>query len=172
MIDRVTSIDFETACFDKASACAVGMAKIRDGEITDEFYSLIRPPEEMEFIEEFKEIHGISREDVAVAPTFAEVWPKMKAFIGDDVLCAHNSRFDQSVLEAALEYYSIVERKYEFICTVKVAQKSWPKPILPCHKLNVVCDFLGIELDHHNAASDAVACAKILISADNGIKGR
>ena len=172
MIDNVTSIDFETACRDHASACAVGMVKIRDNKVVDEFYSLIKPPAGMNVIDEFYDIHGISDEDVADAPDFSQIWPKMKEFIGDDILCAHNSSFDSDVLQSCLSHYSIAEDKFDFICTVQTARKHWPRPILPCHRLNVVCDFLGIELDHHNALSDALACAKILIAADCGLKGK
>lgn len=172
MIDNVTSIDFETACKEKASACAVGMVKIRDNKVVDKFYSLIKPPSGMDILDDFYDIHGISNEDVATAPDFSQIWPKMKEFIGDDTLCAHFARFDRAVLEACLSHYSIAEKKIPFICTVETAQKHWPRPMVPCHKLNVLCNFLGIELDHHNAMSDAVACAKILIAADCGVKGK
>ena len=31
------------------------------------------------------------------------------------------------------------------------------------HKLNTMCNLLGIELDHHHAGSDSRACGKILL---------
>ena len=42
-----------------------------------------------------------------------------------------------------------------------MSQKVLPE--LKNHKLDTICDALGIELDHHNALSDAKACANILI---------
>ena len=39
------AIDFETATGYMESACAVGIVTVTDGEITDEYYSLIQPPE-------------------------------------------------------------------------------------------------------------------------------
>ena len=34
------------------------------------------------------------------------------------------------------------------------------------HKLNVMCDHYGIELDHHQADSDSHACAEILLKTN------
>lgn len=50
-----------------------------------------------------------------------------------------------------------------FGCTVRAARKAWQE--LPSHKLNVVCEHLNIPLNHHDALSDAEACAKIAIEA-------
>ena len=36
-------------------------------------------------------------------------------------------------------------------------------PELPNHKLNTICDYLGVDLDHHHAGSDSRACAEILL---------
>jgi DNA polymerase-3 subunit epsilon len=46
--------------------------------------------------------------------------------------------------------------------TVQVARRQWS--IFPT-KLNLVCGRLGIPLDHHEALSDASACAEILLRA-------
>ncbi len=37
------AIDFETANNERSSVCSVGVVIVRDGEITDTFYSLIQP---------------------------------------------------------------------------------------------------------------------------------
>lgn len=37
------AIDFETANNQRSSVCSVGLVIVRDGEITDTFYSLINP---------------------------------------------------------------------------------------------------------------------------------
>ena len=45
MADPVyVALDFETADYQPDSACAVGLAKVRGGEVVDTLYSLIRPP--------------------------------------------------------------------------------------------------------------------------------
>ena len=40
------AIDFETANQQRTSVCSVGIVIVRDGEIVDSYYSLIRPEPE------------------------------------------------------------------------------------------------------------------------------
>ena len=157
------AIDFETACYQRSSACAVGLVKVRQGELVDQFQTLIKPPYGMDIIPGFTAIHGIRIRDVALSPTFAEAWPRMKEFIGSDYLVAHNSSFDRSVLRYCLEYYAIDTPLPPFICTVQCARRAWPA--LPNHKLDTVSRYLGIQLHHHQALSDSLACAKIYLAA-------
>jgi DNA polymerase-3 subunit epsilon len=157
------AIDFETACYQRASACAVGIVRVRDGAIADTFYTLLKPPKGMGILPSFTAIHGISNADVAKAPDFAEIWPNIRDFIGDDYLVAHNSSFDRSVLKFSLDYYGIEFTVPRFECTVQCSRRKWPE--LDNHRLDTVSDLLGIELTHHEALSDALACAKIFIAA-------
>lgn len=157
------AIDFETACPNRASACAVGIARIRDGGVAETFYTLIKPPIGMEITPFFTSIHGIRTDQVQNAPTFAEVWLEVRDFIGSDHLLAHNAAFDSSVLQSALRFYGIDEAVPPFECTVRFSRSAWPQ--LRDHKLDTVSDFLGIELAHHEALSDAVACARIYLEA-------
>ncbi len=157
------AIDFETACQQRASACALGMVQIHDGKIIDTFYSLIRPPAGMDILPFFTEIHGITMTDVSTAPDFEELWPRIQAFIRGDFLVAHNSSFDQSVLESCLEYYDIDFSPQRFECTLQCSRRRWPE--LENHQLDTISEFLGIELDHHNALSDALACAHVYLEA-------
>lgn len=39
-----TAIDFETANSSRASACAIGIVVVRNLEVVEEYYHLIRPP--------------------------------------------------------------------------------------------------------------------------------
>ncbi len=157
------AIDFETACYQRASACAVGIVRVRDGAVADTFYTLLKPPEGMGILPSFTAIHGITNADVAKASDFAGIWPRVRDFIGDDFLVAHNSSFDRSVLKYCLDYYGIEFPLPRFECTVIRSRKKWPD--LENHRLDTVSEFLGIELSHHEALSDALACAKIYIAA-------
>ena len=49
-----------------------------------------------------------------------------------------------------------------YLCTVKLARHTWG--IRPT-KLPDVCRHLGLPLRHHDALSDAEACANIVLSA-------
>ena len=157
------AIDFETACYQRASACAIGLVKVKEGEISETFYSLIKPPQGMNIIPSFTMIHGIKNSDVVKAPSFDRLWPTLQQFIGDDFLVAHNSSFDRSVLRYCLDYYGIECPTPPFDCTVQCARRTWPH--LENHRLDTVSRFLGIELTHHEALSDSLACAKIYLRA-------
>ena len=106
-------------------------------------------------------ITGISEETVWDAPTFPELWPEIEPLMSGGLLVAHNAVFDMGVLKKCLQHYEIDWKPYvRYICTVQMGRR-----ILPgiSHKLDVLCDYYGIELDHHQAASDSRACAKILL---------
>jgi DNA polymerase-3 subunit epsilon len=157
-------IDFETACGLKASACAVGLVRIRKGNIVGTLYSMINPPEWMEFWDRFTDVHGLTRDLVQSSPSFEKLWPQIKEFIGSDFLVAHNAQFDRGVLAGCLEYYKIVDEVPRFECSLKAARRKWPE--LQNHQLDTISDYLGIELDHHEALSDAIACSKIYVGAN------
>lgn len=45
-MENFAAIDFETANFERSSVCSVGIVVVRNGEIVDKFYSLIKPEPE------------------------------------------------------------------------------------------------------------------------------
>ena len=47
-----------------------------------------------------------------------------------------------------------------YLCTVQMGRRILPGM---SHKLNVLCDYYGIRLNHHHAGSDSRACAEILL---------
>ncbi len=153
------ALDFETADYQPDSACAVGLAKVRGGEIVDTLYSLIRPPRRRIV---FTYVHGITWEDVRESPTFAAFWPEMAAFLsGVTHLVAHNAPFDRRVLEACCQANGIVPPALPFVCTLRESRRLLS---LPSNKLDDVCRHFGITLDHHHAGSDAVAAARVLLA--------
>lgn len=69
-MNSFAAIDFETANQYPTSVCSVGEAVVRDGEITDKFYSLIRP--EPEFYTYWNtQVHGICSGGHAECPGFS-----------------------------------------------------------------------------------------------------
>jgi len=157
---RFLAIDFETANPYRDSACSVGLVRVEKNKVVDKKVYLIRPPYK-DFM--FTYIHGISWKDVAQAPTFGELWPELLPWFQDvDFVAAHNASFDSSVLRACLKKYQISGPDLPFNCTVQLARNTWD--LYPT-KLPDVCRHLKIELKHHEALSDALACAKIVIAA-------
>lgn len=158
---RFAAIDFETACPRADSACAVGAAIVDDGRIVDRFYELIRPPSP-QFT--FTRIHGLGWDDVRHARSFAAVWDELGRALADvEFLAAHNAPFDRNVLGACCTSYGLPPAAQPFVCTVQLARRQWD--IRPT-TLPDVCRRLGIALRHHQADSDAEACARIVIAAE------
>lgn len=153
------AIDFETADYGRDSACAVALVRVQDGTIVERACRLIRPPRRRF---EFSWLHGITWQDVADQPTFRAVWRDLRPMLdGADFLVAHNAPFDRSVLRACCERSRLNPPPLRFECTVRWARRLWQ--LRPAN-LPAVCDHLGIELRHHDPASDAEACARIMMA--------
>lgn len=154
------AIDFETANYKRNSACAVSIVVVRNNIIANQLTYLIRPPDNTF---EFTHIHGIRWKDVCNKPAFNELWPNIANHLHElNFVAAHNASFDSSVLYSCCAHYEITSPLIPFICTVELARKVWN--IFPT-KLPDVCKELGISLNHHDAASDALACANIVLRA-------
>lgn len=138
---------------------AIGITLVEDGAITDRFYSLVNPEQPFDYFNE--QLTGITEELVTDKPTFPELWETLKGYFDKGVLVAHNAPFDMGVLASCLNHYEIEWKDTaEYLCTVQIGRRVLKA--LPNRRLNTICDYLGIELDHHNAGSDSDACAEIL----------
>ncbi len=154
------AIDFETADYGPDSACAVAVVRVERDAVVERACYFIRPPRR-HFV--FSYLHGISWADVADAPTFRQLWPVLSGKLaGATFIAAHNAAFDRSVLNTCCEQAEIRAPAYPFECTVRIARAVWN--IRPTRLPNV-CRHLGIPLRHHEAVSDAEACARIVIAA-------
>jgi DNA polymerase-3 subunit epsilon len=154
------AIDFETADRGADSACAVALVRVEGTVITDRTLFMIRPPRR-QF--EFTYVHGITWQQVVAEPTFGELWEQIAARLdGVAFLAAHNAGFDRGVLAACCRAAGVAPPEHAFTCTVQLARRAWRlKPA----NLPAVCAHLGIALRHHDPASDAEACARIVIAA-------
>ncbi len=159
-----TAIDFETANSSRASACAVGLVRVRAGRVVASTGWLIKPPAgHDEFHPWNTKIHGIQREDVEHAATWTEQFGHLCDFAGDDVLVAHNAGFDLSVLRHTAAITGLDCPPYQSLCSLQVARKAYD---LPSYRLPVVAAAAGFEdFTHHDALADARACAQIVIDA-------
>jgi len=156
-----TAIDFETANQSMDSACQLGLVVVHAGEIVERRAWMIRPPTN-QFV--FTYIHGITWRDVAREADFGQLWPQISPYLANNVIAAHNVRFDLGVFFALIKRYNIGFWQGGSIDSVTVARRTWP--FLANHQLHTVAAHLAIPLDHHDAASDANACAEILRRAE------
>lgn len=157
------ALDVETANAELASICQVGFAEIREGRVRDAGAWFVQLPEGMEFDPNNVRIHGIDQGMIADAPGIAEVWNKLQPRLQSLPAVAHNADFDTQALRSALDQAGVAVPDVTFFCSVQISRKMWPH--LENHKLGSVAAYLNIPLQHHEAASDAMAAGQIVVEA-------
>ncbi|MFL6468335.1 MAG: PolC-type DNA polymerase III [Pyrinomonadaceae bacterium] len=146
----------------------IGAYRVRNGEVTDSFHSLVNP--EMPIPAFIISLTGISDAMVAGAPKFAEVADAVLNFIGESVLVAHNARFDLGFLNYEIgRIYEDCRLGNPSLCTVQLSRGLISE--IENHKLKTVANYYSISLEnHHRAADDAHATAKIFVNLLSELK--
>ena len=158
-MEKLVVFDVETPNRYNDRISAIGITVLEDGYIADEYYSLVNPEAHFDYFN--SALTGITPDDVRFAPTFPQLWEEIKPIFDGGVLAAHNAPFDMGVLSKCLLSYGIGYKRYiDYACTCQMARRIYPH--LPNHRLDTLCDYLLISLDHHNAGSDSLAAAKLL----------
>lgn len=160
---RYVAFDLETTGLSQGDDAIVEIAAVRvvNGEVTDEYQQLVDPRKPMPA--EAQEINHITDDMLKGKPTIYEALPSFLSFIGDDVLAAHNARFDAKFLAQAcmIGRFKTPSRYFD---TMELA-RYWPEA--ENKKLGTLLAAAGIENDDaHRALGDACAVAA-LISATN-----
>ena len=148
-----TAIDFETAQGYRWSICQVGLVQVEEGIITHSLNLLVQPPQNY-YWSKFIDIHGITPAMTKHEPTFDQIWHLVAPFIEDKNVVAHNGfGFDFPVLDKTLAYYNLPTPDYNKSCTYKIYKSN----------LASLCQEHQIPLNHHDALSDARACAELYL---------
>lgn len=156
------ALDVETANENWGSICQIGAVRYRDGEATDALSLLCQPPVGG-FAPENTAIHGITEDDVARAPSFAEVFPTIVEFLGSDPMVAHNVQFDATALARAARYIGHDLPEVDLGCSLALSRAA--RLNVADHRLSTVAAALGVSLTHHHDASaDARACGDIVVT--------
>ena len=157
---RYVVFDVETPNYANDRMSAIGIVVVENGRIKDRFFSLVQP--ETHFDDFNVALTGITPRMVSSAPTFAQLWPQIRPLMDSGILVAHNAPFDMAVLGKCLRDYGVLWREQtEYLCTCRLAKCVLPQ--LCNHKLDTLCRYYRLELDHHQADSDALACAQLLL---------
>jgi len=157
-----TALDFETANSHSTSICAVGLAVVENGKLVKTISKLIKP------IPNFYsywnvQVHGITSEMTNDAPYFMDVWQELKEYVDRTTLVAHNAAFDVGVLRSILNANEVSFPKTDYFCSCSVSRKVFKG--IENHKLSTVCRHIDVPLNHHEAESDAIGAAQIIIKA-------
>lgn len=156
------AIDFETATALSDSACSLGLVFVDNLQIIDKKYYLIKPPN-LDFDNSNIDIHGITPDMVRDSHCFSDVWLRIKNYFnGDNLIVAHNSSFDMSVLWCCLESCGYTIPNFPYADSISL---TTPKETIGTSLVDR-CKFYSVTLaDHHDALADATACAEIVIKA-------
>lgn len=157
---NLTAIDFETANGKHTSACSLGIAVVKDSQIVETKYWLIRPqPFEFNYFNVL--LNGLTEKQLRDKPLFSECWHEIQPYLENQIVVAHNASFDISVLVKTLDYYDLPFPNLQYICSYRASQRVFKNVIN--YRLDTLAHCLGIHLDHHHALEDAQVAAQILI---------
>lgn len=148
-----TAIDFETAHGANSSICQVGLVRVEQGIVVQTMNILVQPPEN-KYHWGNSRVHGINKRMTAHAPTFDQIWESMKPYITNQLIVAHNAKFDAGCLRSTLAFYDLVIPPFATICTFELYRSN----------LKALCQKYHIPLNHHDALSDANACATLYLN--------
>ena len=160
--DTFVVFDIETTGLSKEteSITEIGAVKVVDGKIIDRFSTFVNP--ERPIPAEITKLTGITNEMVADAPVITEILPRFLEFCQDAVLVAHNANFDTGFIRLNAERKCGIEVKNTVLDTLELSRSLLPE--LKKHKLDIVCEQLGVSLEgHHRAVNDAEATAEVFL---------
>ncbi|AEI94246.1 exonuclease domain-containing protein [Roseobacter litoralis] len=161
---KFVAIDVETANANMASICSVGVAVFENGELAQEWYSLIDPRDYFDGMN--VSIHGIDETQVVGAPTFAEITEQLGAMLSDNVVVTH-THFDRVAMHQAARHWSVPPVTCTWLDSARVARRTWEECAQRGYGLANVCKLIGHTFEHHNALEDAKASGVVLLAAMN-----
>lgn len=160
--DAYVVFDIETTGLskEKEMITEIGAVKVADGKIIDRFSTFVNPQRPISA--EITKLTGITDDMVKDAPTIENILPEFLKFCEDTVLVAHNASFDTGFIRIAAERAGLGELHHTIVDTLELARALLPE--LNKHKLDIVCEHLGVTLNgHHRAVNDAEATAEVFI---------
>ena len=157
-LDRYVTFDFETTDNDAATCGVVeiGAARVVNGQIVDRFHAMVNPFRPIS--PKATAIHGYTDADVANAAPFSEVFTQFRAFVGSDVLIAHNGlKFDVPVLRRLAAGRDGVDTLafYDTFPLVRSLSQDSGKQEDIAHRFGIDCGRA------HHALDDAITLAHI-----------
>ena len=144
-----------------AGITEIGAVRVRGGEITGEFQTLVNPGEPVPpFI---AVLTGITTEMVAGAPRIASVLSAFFEFARGCVLVAHNAPFDVGFLKAAATASQQAWPGFGVVDTAVLARRILARDEVPNCKLSTLAPyFKASTTPNHRALADARATVDVL----------
>ena len=138
--------------------CEIGAVRVRGLELVDSFQSLVNP--RIALPEPIARLTGLREQELRGAPSVSTVVRRFLAFAGDELLVAHNARFDQRFLEQQLGDRRLSEPP---LCTAALARRLLEGRLRRVG-LASLAHFFGVPTEPcHRALPDAEATAQVLV---------
>ena len=158
-LSAYVAFDTETTGLDIARCEVIELAavKVRDGRVIDTFRSLLRSCRPIS--PGATAVHGYTDAELVGQPSLREIWPRFRAFVGDDVLVAHNGhRFDIPLLERLTADWQGT-RGLTFFDTLPLARKLFAGASL---RLEGLAIRFGVALrPNHHALDDSLCLVQV-----------
>lgn len=159
---QFVAIDVETANADMASICQVGLAKFVDGQLTEEWCTLVDPEDYFDNVN--VAIHGIEPGMVKGQPTWPQLADRIRATLDGAVSVCH-THFDRIALGRACGKYNLNPIATTWLDSARVVRRTWKDLAWKGYGLASVCSRIGYEFEHHDALDDAKAAGFVLLAA-------
>jgi DNA polymerase III subunit epsilon len=141
--------------------CEIGAVRVRALEVVDSFQSLVNPG--VPLPDPIARLTGLREQELRRVPPVAAVLRRFLAFAGDDLLVAHNARFDQRFLERQLQLLHGRRLSEPPLCTAALARRLLEGRLRRVG-LASLAHFFGVGTQPcHRALPDAEATAEVLI---------
>ncbi|QOR48523.1 3'-5' exonuclease [Trueperella pecoris] len=154
-------IDLETTGLSRAEDRIIEIAVVLlDEKLSEEshWHTLVNP----ERSAGATHIHGIHDADLASAPTFRELLPRLLPLLDKRRIVAHNAAFERAFLNSEFARAGLPHVIGEDSCVCTMDQSRIYLPPGP-HSLQGVASRLGLPFQpRHRALHDAVVCAELL----------
>jgi DNA polymerase III epsilon subunit family exonuclease len=153
------AFDTETTGLDieRCEVIELAAVKVRDGRAVDTFRSLLRCSRPIS--PGATAVHGYTDAELVGQPSLREIWPRFRAFVGEDVLVAHNGhRFDIPLLERLTADWQGT-RGLTFFDTLPLARKLFAGSSL---RLEGLAIRFGVESrPNHRALDDSLCLVQV-----------
>lgn len=159
---KFIAIDVETANSDMASICSIGAAVFENGQLSNEWYTLVDPEDYFDPVN--VSIHGIEENMVAGSPSFSALTPTINQLLEGAVVVTH-THFDRVAMQQAGVRHGFSPLRCNWLDTARVARRSWADCAQKGYGLAAVCRRIGYEFQHHHALEDAKAAGHVLLAA-------
>lgn len=155
-------MDIETTGLDPYSdrIIEIGIIKVKDGEIIDQYNTLINP--EMDIPITATRINNITNHMVKNKPKIYDVIDKIYNMLNVQTIVGYNVRFDLSFLDVALGRSNLTIDSPKILDVLDLVRQTISKDQIQNRKLTTLKDYFNIDSDSHRAIDDCITTLEVM----------